>query len=269
MNIFQVLLINPLVNALIFFVLLTGNLGSAIILLTVGLRLIMTPIILPGLRLSKKMSELAPELAQLKIKHKGDKQALLLAQTALYKENGVNPAAGCLPQVIQLVVLIALFNSLNTLLQGNPSELISKLTPILYPFNQLPADFHLSSNFFYLDLLKPDVFNIPGLPIPLPGVFLLLSAAFQFLSAKMMSPIVNKEKQLAVKTEGDTDDAMVAAQQQMIYLFPLMTIVFGFQFPSGLVLYWLVFSVMAMFQQYTVTGWGGLAPWLKKLNLVK
>ncbi len=84
-----------------------------------------------------------------------------------------------------------------------------------------------------------------------------------------MSPLINKEKKIAEKTAPEADDAMAAAQQQMIILFPLMTIFVGFQFPSGLVLYWLVFSLMAMIQQYTVTGWGSLTPWLKRLNLVK
>ncbi len=269
MNIFQVFLVNPLINALVFLVLLTGNLGLAIILLTIVLRLLMTPLIIPGLKITKRMAELAPDLADLKIKHKSDKQALMVAQSALYKQHGINPAAGCLPQIIQLVVLIGLFNALNTLLQGNSTDLVSTLNQVLYSFNQLPANFNLSANFTYLNLLKPDTIQIPGLPIPLPGIFLLLSAATQFLSAKMMSPVVAKEKQIAEKSESTTDDAMVAAQQQMIVLFPLMTIVFGYQFPSGLVLYWFVFSAIAMVQQYSVSGWGGLTPWLKKLNLLK
>lgn len=268
MPIWNTLLLHPLINVLVYLVVLTGNLGFAIIALTVGLRLILTPLILPGLKLSKKMSDLNPEISKLKEKYKSDKQGLMLAQAELYKQHGVSPAAGCLPQIIQLVILIALFNALNTLLHPS-GDLVSTLNPILYSFNQLPANFELSSNFLYLNLLKPDVFNLPGLPIPLPGLFLLGAALTQFISAKMMSPIVNKEKQLAQKTESETDDAMVAAQQQMIVLFPLMTIIFGFQFPSGLVLYWLIFSLMAIIQQYLVTGWGGLTPWLKRLNLVK
>ena len=269
MNIFNIILINPLINILVYLVQLTGNLGWAIILLTIGLRVLLTPLILPGLKISKKMAELAPELAKLKEKYKEDKQGLVLAQTQLYKDHGVNPAAGCLPQIIQLVILIALFNALNILLKTSSSDLVSVLNPHLYSFNKLSADFALSSNFAYLNLLKPDTFSVPGLPFPLPGVFLLLSAAAQFLSAKMMSPLINKEKKIAEKTAPEADDAMAAAQQQMIILFPLMTIFVGFQFPSGLVLYWLVFSLMAMIQQYTVTGWGSLTPWLKRLNLVK
>jgi len=269
MNIFQTLLVDPFLNVLVFLVQLTGSLGWAIILLTIALRLIMTPLTLPGLKLSKKMAELAPELASLKEKYKDDKQGLVLAQTELYKKHGANPAAGCLPQVFQVVVLIALFNALNLLLHTNSADIAQVLNSRLYDFNQLSQGFSLSTKFAYLDLLKPDTIQIPGLPIPLPGIFLLFSALTQFLSAKMMSPVVSTEKKLAEKTKPEADDAMVAMQQQMIIMFPLMTIVFGFQFPAGLVLYWLVFSVMAMIQQYNITGWGGLTPLLKRFNLLK
>ena len=71
------------------------------------------------------------------------------------------------------------------------------------------------------------------------------------------------------KTKVDPNDAMAASQEQMVYMFPLMTILFGAQFPSGLVLYWFVFSLLSMIQQYFVSGWGGLSPWLKRLGMLK
>lgn len=267
-DIWNSLLYHPLVNGLIFLYQHTGNLGLAIIVFTVVLRVIMTPLVIPGLKMSKKMAELAPELAKLKAQHKDDKTALVMAQSQLYKQHGASPTAGCLPQIIQLVVLIALFNALNLVIkhQDNPTQ---ALNPILYSGNKLESDVKISPNFLYLNLAKPDVFNIPNFPIPIPGLFLVLSAVSQLLSAKMMSPTITAEKKLAEKTEAQSDDAMVAAQKQMLYLFPLMTIIVGFNFPSGLVLYWLVFSVVSMIQQYLITGWGGLTPWLKKFNLVK
>ena len=120
-----------------------------------------------------------------------------------------------------------------------------------------------------MELDKPDVLKLPGLPIPLPGLFLILSAVAQLISAQMMLPSVSTAKKVAEKTPAAEDDAMVSAQKQMIYMFPVMTIVIGFSFPSGLVLYWFIFSLIAAVQQYLVTGWGGLTPWLKKVNLLK
>ena len=262
------LLFHPLLNALIGLDRFTGNFGWSIVLLTVGLRLAMTPLVLPSLRMSKIMQELSPELAKLKTQFKDDKQGLMKAQAELYKQHGANPASGCLPQIIQILVLIALFNAFNSVLVPN-GNLIEKLNPLLYSFNKLPKDFHLSNSFFYLNLAKPDTFKISGIPFPLPGFFLLITGLIQLFSSKMMAPEIKAEQKLAEKTPQDSDDTMAAVQQQMLYMFPLMTIIFGFQFPSGLVLYWLVFSLVSMVQQYYATGWGGLGPWLKKANLLK
>jgi membrane protein insertase Oxa1/YidC/SpoIIIJ len=82
----------------------------------------------------------------------------------------------------------------------------------------------------------------------------------------MMMPAVKKAEAEAKKTEGATDDVMAATQQQMLYMFPLMTIFIGFNFPSGLVLYWFLFSLLSAIQQYFVGGWGGLAPWIARIR---
>jgi len=269
MQLWNTLLIEPLLNSLISLYRLTGNLGISIILLTIALRFLMTPLVLPSLKLSKKIQELAPELAKLKEKFKDNKQGLVTAQAQLYKDHGANPASGCLPQVLQLLILVALFSVFNSILNTDSQPLSEKLNPQLYSFNKLQSDFQVNSSFLYLNLTKPDTFSISGLPIPLPGLFLLLSAITQLINSLMTSPVYKSEKKIADKTKESTDDAMVEAQKQMSYLFPLMTLFIGFQFPSGLVLYWIVFSVFSSIQQYFVSGWGGLKPWLIKLNLIK
>ncbi len=268
-NLWHILLFQPLVNALIFLTKYAGDLGWAIIWLTIILRLVMTPLVIPSLKSGKKMAELSPELAKLKAKYKDDKTALMAAQAQLYKDHGFNPASGCLPQIVQIVVLIALFNAFRTVLKPTGADLVKNLNPILYDNNKLPADFKLSTKFYSLDLSQPNVIKVPALPVPLPGLVLLLTGIIQLLSSKMMIPAVKKEEKLAEKTAAPEDDMMAATQTQMVYMFPAMTIIFGYQFPAGLILYWLVFSLVSMGQQYLVTGWGGLRPWLKAVGLVK
>ncbi len=265
-NLWNLLLFHPLLNALIGLARLTGDLGWSIILLTIGLRLVMTPLVIPSLKSSKKMQDLAPELAALKTKFKDNKQGLVAAQAELYKKNGLNPAAGCLPQIIQILVLIALFNAFNTVLKPNGQSLVDHLNPILYSINKLPSDFHLSTSFYGLELTKPDLIRLPGLPVPLPGIFVLASALIQFASSKMMMPEAKVTAKVASKTPEDTDDIMAATQTQMLYMFPLMTILFGYQFQFGLVLYWLIFSAVSVVQQYFASGWGGLTPFIKKIH---
>jgi len=265
-QIWNLLLYHPLINLLISLTRLTGNFAWAIILATIILRLALTPLIIPSIKLGKKMQELSPELDKLKAQFKGDKTKLATAQAELYKNRGINPASGCFPQIIQLLVLIALFNGLNFIIKAN-GNLVKDINPKLYSFNKLPENFSFSTRFWYLDMTKPD--KIPNFSFYFPGIFLLLSALFQFASAKMMSPVISEEKKQALKTSTETDDAMVAAQGQMLYMFPIMTIVIGKSFPSGLVIYWLIFSVISMYQQYQILGWGGLKPWLTKLRLIK
>jgi YidC/Oxa1 family membrane protein insertase len=117
-----------------------------------------------------------------------------------------------------------------------------------------------------LDTSKPDTFNIPGIPFALPGLFLLLATLAQFLSVKITAPYISAEEKMAKKTKSQTDDMQVAMQGSMIYTLPLMTLIFGLKFPSGLALYWLVFSVVNVWQQVSMSGWGSLTP---AVNLIK
>lgn len=264
-NLFNLFLLQPLINGLILFLNLTGNhLGFSIIGLTVAIRVLLIPLTIPSMKAQKKMSELAPEISELKKKYGTDKQGFARAQMELYKKHGANPAAGCLPTIVQFAILIALYQAFIQVLQSDNGQVIMKLNELAYPFLKLAESTKLIINFTYLNLAKPDTFNWSGVPVP--GLFLILAAITQFLSSKMMAPIVKKEEKVAAKTEEKTDDMMVAMQGQMLYLFPAMTIFIGFTFPSGLVLYWFIFSVFQLVQQYFVSGWGGLSPWIAKIK---
>lgn len=245
----------PLVNALIFFYQFLGqNLGWAIIGLTVVIRGILTPLTLPSMRSAQKIKDLQPELNKLKEKYGHDKQVFAQKQLEFYKEKGVNPAAGCLPQIVQLVILIALYQAFNQVLKSN-GDTIANLNQLLYSPLQLPLNAVLNSKFLYLDLTKPDIFMIPALKLgpilidKLPGLFLVASAVTQFLSSKLMMPAAAAGEEKSKLTEGASDDMAVAMQKQMLYLFPIMTLFIGFTFPSGLVLYWFTFSVFMLVQQ--------------------
>lgn len=245
------MLYQPLVNALIFLYGPLGNFGLAIIALTIALRAALIPLSLPSMKTAKKMRELAPELEKLKKKHRKDKQALAKAQMELYQRHGANPAAGCLPLIIQLIILAALYRAFIQVLQPD-GDIVQKLNQVLYPQLQLPASFQIKTGFLWLDLNKPDVIEVPGLPIPLPGLFLIAAALVQFLSSKLMAPAVSAAQKQAQKTPEKTDDMATAMQSQMLYLFPMMTIFIGYSFPSGLVLYWFIFSAFTAIQQYVV-----------------
>lgn len=279
MNIFSLLLTQPLTNGLIlFYKILWQNMGLAILGFGLVLRFVLTPLTKPYMESMKKMKQYEKELANLKERHKGDRQKMMAAQADFYKEKGINPGAGCLPYLLQIVVLIAFFNVFTKVL--GVSADVSKLNPTLYQPLKFQEGQALNSKFLYLNLTKPDCFGPPkeekgcetnplNTKFPVPGPVLILAAVLQFVSAKMAAPYVALEKKMAKKTPQRQDDIQAAMQQSMIYTFPLMTIFFGLNFPSALALYWLLFSFFQAGQQYKSSGWGGLTPFLSKAGLLK
>ncbi len=220
------------------------------------------------MRSMKKMKEFAPQLEKLKKKHKGDKVKLAQAQADFYKQKGIKPGAGCLPYLLQIVVLIAFFNVFTRALSpdGDPTMRFNEL---LYAPLKFAEGVTLNTKFLYLDISSPDVFKTDLLPFAIPGPMLFLAAFVQLLSAKIMAPIQKMNEKVAEKTKGSGDDIQTAMQKSMTYTFPLSTLLIGSRFPSGLALYWLIFSLTQAYQQYRSQGWGGLTPWIEKLGLVQ
>jgi len=228
-------IVNPITQVLIFLYGLTQNLGVAILLLTLAIRGILVPVTIPSLRSAKKMQELKPRLDKLKEKIK-DKQKLQLAQLELYKQEGINPAAGCLPQIAQLLILISLYTVFNNIIQDNQ-------------INGQP----LNMNFLWLNLSQPDPLFI--LPI-LAGVTQLILSLMMMsgLEKHVQAPKAKLEK----KKEEDSLEMAQGMQQQMLFIMPVMTGIIALKFPSGLALYWVATTVFSLVQQYIISGPGGL-----------
>ncbi|MBI4039830.1 YidC/Oxa1 family membrane protein insertase [Candidatus Daviesbacteria bacterium] len=262
----------PVVNLLVLlvhglnFLHIPGALGLAIVLLTVIIRLAVWPFMSSQIKSAKKMAELKPKLDELKLKHKGDKQAISKAQMELYKEHGVNPAGGCVPALVQLPVIIALYQAIMGFFNGSAGldSLNSTLYPFIVKFDKAP-----DPHFLFFDLTKkPADFGTIGifvLTIP------VITALLQFVQSKMMTPAPVKaypsDSPKEKKEKGSTDEAIGALQLLIVYLLPLMIGYFAFTFPIGLALYWNTFSVLGIIQQYLLSGWGGLAGWVNKLGV--
>jgi YidC/Oxa1 family membrane protein insertase len=214
----------------------TNNLGLSIIIFTVLIRLVLLPLTIPSIKSSKKIQELQPEIKKLKEKHGKDKQALALAQAQLYKSYNINPLAGCLPQLLQLFILIVLYQAIMDL------------------FNHPERNYNLE--FLWVTLSQRDVTYI--MPI--------IAGVTQFLLSVMIIPAThtrdiapNEAGSKENQKEEDIAEMAVTMQQQMMYLMPVMTTVIAISLPSGLALYWIVGTVFTVVTQYFVSGWGGLA----------
>ncbi len=259
----KLILVNPIINILVAFykvfefLHIPGPLGFAIILMTVAIRIVLYPLMHAQLKSARKMQKLKPHLDALSIKHKNDKQALSQAQMALYKEHGVNPAAGCLPLLVQMPVLIALYSVFNQVLgNGNLALVVKEINQVLYlPLLKLGS---IDPNFFGVNLgIKPGQWQTHGwwlLSIP------LITAGLQWYQSKLMVPtspsvaLVPKDETGEKKKsdEKKPEDTAMEMQKQMMLITPLMFGFFAFQFPLGLSLYWNIFSVFGIIQQLQV-----------------
>ena len=178
-----------------------GNFGVSIIIVTILIKIALLPLTLKQDKSMKEMKKLQPELEKIKQKYANDKQMLNIKTMELYREHKVNPLGGCLPLLLQLPILFALFGVLRN--------------------GIIPKD----SSFLWLKLSVPDPFYV--LPV--------LNGAVSFFQQKLMG-------------SADSNPQM----KNMMYIFPIMMIMFSLKMPSGLQLYWLTSSILAVVQQYFI-----------------
>jgi YidC/Oxa1 family membrane protein insertase len=253
--IFKTLLVNPIFNILIALYHLVGSMGLAIILLTLLIKLLLLPVVLPSIKSLQKQRDLQPQLDKLRKKYRFDKQKLAQKQMELFKQHGLNPAAGCFTQFWMLLITLALYNVIRTFSKGLTIIEINDL--IYFDFLKFAQDAVINTRFLYLDLLQPDPYYITG----------ILVGLFQFLSSKMMRPYTEMGEKAAKKTPDKKDDVEYNVQEQMLYMMPFMMVLISLRLPAGAVLYLLISTFLTIVQNYLVSGWGGLAPLVKKLGV--
>ncbi len=228
MNIFSYLyteiLWRPLFNGLIFFynVLPGHDLGVAIIALTVVIRLILAPLLWKAQAAQRKMALIQPELKRIQDKHKGNKEQQSKALMELYATHGVNPFSGCLVLLIQLPMLIALFQVFRRGLDA------ASLTYV-YGFLVRPA------------LLHPIAFGFLNLT---HGALWLgvIAAGTQFFQTKLSAPPPTPDG-------GTGGDFAKALQWQTTYFFPLLILLWSYSLPAALTLYWTVMNLFGIVEQ--------------------
>lgn len=229
MNIFTTLFYQPILNLLVYLHnIIPGNdFGWAIIALTVLIKLILWPLSGKSLKSQKALQDIQPKVDALKEQYKNDKEALGKAMMDLYKNEKVSPFSSCLPLLVQFPFLIAIYQVLR---DGLKNGSLDKL---------------------YSFVAKPDIVNTVWL-----GVFDLAKASIvlavitgvaQFLQTRMLT----HKKQPNIP--GAKDENMTSMMnKQMLYLMPVLTIVIGWRLPGGLVLYWLMNTIVTLIQQIIV-----------------
>jgi YidC/Oxa1 family membrane protein insertase len=246
---FELIITYPIFNVLMLLDHLFGDFALSIIVMTLLIRLVLYPLTLQQLKSSKATQAIQPQMAEIRRKYAKDPRAQQEAISALYKESGVNPLAGCLPLLIQLPVLYGLFYALNTVLRNpaiykpNGVAIINKIIyPFLPHFAKLP-DFNLN----WFTFINPAFHISLGAPDP-THILPIVAGLMTFVQLRMSQP----------KTSSNSKDMMTQQMQMMQFLMPAITIFIGWNLPAGLAVYWTTTSLFSAVQQYFVTGWGSL-----------
>lgn len=234
-NLLKVILYKPLYNLLAFLVWLVPghNIGVAIILLTVLIRVALIPSSKHAIEAQKKIKDLNPEIEALKKKYP-DKQEQARKIMEFYKINKINPLSGCLPLLIQLPVFFILYYVFRT---GLTTE---RYADLLYSFT--PHLDTIKTGFLWVDLAKPDKFYIFG----------IIAGALQFIQARQITPVK--------KNSAKSSDIQDVLQNQALYIMPLMTVIIAATLPSALALYWIITTLFTIIQQKAIMGKKGTKP---------
>jgi YidC/Oxa1 family membrane protein insertase len=225
-HLFTVIFYQPILNLLVFLYnnVAFHDLGVAIVLLTVVIRLALWPLNRSSIKSQKALNDLQPKIEELKRQHQGDKVALSQATMNMYKENKVNPFSSCLPLLVQLPFLWAVYRVFR--------DGVSNKLDLVYSFISRPESMNLISLGF-LNLGKPNVY------------LAVLAGLAQFWQAKMMMT-----KRPPISTPGSKDESMAAIMnKQMLYFMPALTVFIGLSLPGGLTLYWFVLTLLTALQQ--------------------
>lgn len=230
-NVFNTLLYQPLFNALIFlYQFLPGkDFGVAVIALTIIIRLILYPLMLKSIRSQKILAELQPQIQEIQQKYKNDKERQSKEMMALYQKEKINPLGGCLPLLLQLPILIALYRVFWDGL--TPGAMNS-----LYSFVPSPGE------------INPSFLGLINLAEP-SAVLAVLAGILQFFQTKMLTP---KTKKTAAKG-GQMAQFSNMMQKQMLYFFPLFTVFILWKLPAAIGIYWAITALFSIFQQYLIT----------------
>ena len=213
-------LLKPIFNLLVFiYNTVPGHdLGVAIILLTLIIKIVLYPLNRRSIISQRSLQTIQPQIEELKEKHKDDREKLGAEMMALYKREKINPFSSCLPLIVQLPILFAVYQ---VFIRGLNGESVDPLCPWV-------------TNPGALNTLSLGFLELSKRSIPLA----VLAGAAQFWQTKML---MNRREQ-----KGSIASAM---NKQMLYLMPIMTVWIGSFFPAGLALYWFATTVFSALQQ--------------------
>ena len=262
MNIFEILVVQPLFNLLmlLYAVIPGGDFGLTIIVFTILLRLVIHPLVKKQLHQTKAMRKMQPELEEIKKRTKGNKQLQGVQMMELYKKHGVSPFRSIGILLIQLPIFISLYIVINVFtLHANELakwtyDFLQNIGPIKAIIEN-PSSLNLDL-FGLIDLTK-HAFSNGQVSIVLV-VLAIVAAVGQFIQSKQTMPQTNNRrlrdimKDATEGKEADQSEINSAIMGKMIYIFPFFMLVVMLSLPGAIALYYAVTTIVAVIQQHLI-----------------
>ena len=196
------------------------NYGVVLIIFSIIIKIVVYPLTKSSYQSMKKMQALQPKIAELKEKLKDDPQKMNKETMKLYSTYGINPAGGCLPMLLQMPIFVALWGMFQSSIDLRQQPFVGWIK----------------------DLSQPDVIFHLGTKLPLIGIQDISGLAL------LMGITTFVQQKMTVKDP---------KQQALIYMMPIMLTLLFMSFPSGLNLYYFMFNVLSIAQQYYINHQGG------------
>jgi YidC/Oxa1 family membrane protein insertase len=227
---------DPIYNSLVFFidVLPSGDVGIAIILTVVVVKVVLLPVSLKAARTQRVMQEMEPKMNEIKEKFKDNREEQARQTLALFQENKVNPYSSILLLFIQIPIIIALYFAVY---RGGGVPLPAINTELLYAF--IPTPETVSMLFFgMMDITQKS------------AVLALFAAVTQFIHTKMSLPkIAPRDPSKAATFKDDFNRSL---QLQMRYMLPVIIFIAAYTISAAIALYFTVSNIMSILQEYVV-----------------
>lgn len=229
-SMFNTIVFIPLTNALVFLTsLLWGNIGLSVIVLTILIKLVLLPLSYAQTKSQIAIKKIQPLIDDIK-KNTPDKTEQTQKIMALYKEHNTNPLSGCLPLIIQLPIIIALYR---VFLQG-----VSVDGSVLYSFVHAPE--HISNMFLGINMASKSI------------IIAVIAGITQYFQLRL-SPSMQEEKAITTTDTPDMQTAMMANMQKtMKYSLPIMITVFAAIVPAAVALYWVITNLFQIAQEWWI-----------------
>lgn len=261
MNIFDILVVQPIFNALLLIYAVVHDFGISIILFTILVRVLLWPLIQKQLHQTKLMRKVQPELKKIKAKTKGNKQLEAQLMMELYRERGIKPFSSIGVLIIQLPIFIGIYQVINIITQHG-----DQIEKHLYEFTkniQIVNDIYNGSHKFNETLFG--VFNLTQTALGQGGPHIALillafiAAGFQYIQTKQLMPSDPSQKKLkdilkdaSSGKEADQSEITAVMSSKMASVMPILLLVFALYLPGAVVLYYATSSIVAVIQQYFV-----------------